>query len=176
MLSRSPMPVDTRDPAAMGVASFAMTSSFGRALLIERVGPEKRASPNLDARRRCKVSVGLAPRQALLLQPPFELVEAVLAEEGLIVERDHRHAVVAGGALGDLAFLDDGVQTLGLVVDRAGDFDRVEAGALGGAGQVVALVPVVDRAAPDHPAGLVEELKATPAFGGGDAHPRQAMD
>ena len=49
-----------------------------------------------------------SPHQPRLLHAPFELVEAVLAEEGFVREHHHRHAPVTGGALGDLVFLDDG--------------------------------------------------------------------
>ncbi|MBV8683129.1 MAG: hypothetical protein JO111_09670 [Caulobacteraceae bacterium] len=53
----------------------------------------------------------------MLAEAPPELLEAVLAEEGLAHKDDHRHAPVTAGALGALVLLDHGVQTLGFLVD-----------------------------------------------------------
>src|SRR3984957_20591327 len=111
-----------------------------------------------------------------LLQSPDQLVDAVLAEERLAAEHHHRHAPMAGRALVSLALLDDRRVAIGIGLHGGRERAPFQAGALRRSGQVVALVPVVDLATPDHLADLAQERQPAAAFGSGDAEMGQAVD
>ena len=82
----------------------------------------------------------------MLLHPPDQMIDAVLAEEGFIVEDEQRHAPVAGFALIGLVGGDLGVEPSCVLVHGALDIGSVEARLGQCAREVIALVPIVHLA------------------------------
>ena len=57
-----------------------------------------------------------SPLQAMLIEPPLELVEAILAEERFSVKNDQRNTIVAGSTLGVLIGFDNLSEPLSIMV------------------------------------------------------------
>src|SRR5688572_22638523 len=96
-----------------------------------------------------RASAGSATGEPSAEHLPLQLLETVLAEERLSVEHHQRHAPVAGGALVVLPTLYDRVEPARIRVNRRRHFREIEARPRSRLRQVVALVPIVDLAAPD---------------------------
>src|SRR3984957_7784843 len=104
-------------------------------------------------------STALAAGQTLAFHAPDQEVDAVLAEERLVVEREGPHAPMAGRGMRGLVILDHVLIAIEVGRDRSVHRGEIETGGFRGAREVIALVPSLHRAVPQHPADRIREFQ-----------------
>ena len=99
---------------------------------------------------RDRAESALALRQALALHAPDQEVDAVLAEERLVLEHEGRHAPMARRGVVFLVLRNHLLVAIRIGGDRGVHRGEIEAGVRGRAREMVALVPSGDRTIPQH--------------------------
>src|SRR6185503_3528629 len=96
-----------------------------------------------------EMASSVACAQTVLPHAPDEEIDAILAEEGFAREDHRRHAPVPGGLERVLVLRDHGIVPSGVRRDRGVELVQIETRPRRGVGEVRALVPAVDVAAPN---------------------------
>ena len=108
---------------------------------------------------RCAWRSELPLRQALALHAPDQEIDAVLAEERLVLEHEGRHAPMARGRVVLFVLRDHLLVAIRIGADRRIHRGEIEARLLGGAREMIALVPACHRAVPQHARDRVSECE-----------------
>src|ERR1043166_158663 len=121
-------------------------------------------------------STSLPAGQTFGFHAPDQEVDAVLAEERLLLEHEGRHAPMAGGGVVLFVVGYYRFQLVGVRLDRLVHRGEVEASRFRRAGEMAPLAPARDRAAPQTRCDRVNELKRAALRLCQRAEPRDAMD
>src|SRR5450432_114237 len=97
-------------------------------------------------------STSAAAGQSLACHPPDQHVDAVLAEERLVLEHESRHPPMPGSCMVLLIADDDALIGIGIGRDSRVHRGKIEARRGCGAGEVIALIPALDGSIPQNPA------------------------
>src|SRR4051794_21666152 len=104
----------------------------------------------------------LAAAETLALHAPDQEIDAVLPKERLVLERKCRHAPMARGGMVLLVTGDDPLVAIGIGGYRRIHRGEIEACGSGRHGEMVAFVPALDAAVPQHAADGIGKGERTP--------------
>ena len=136
--------------------------------------PNSHAAPLLG-RELEGTQLRLSLNEAVLPEAPDQLVEAILAKEGLAGEDHRRHPPMSRGSQSSIVVCETRVVLIRLVEYRCFKLIKIEAGSGGGISKMTSLVPSADPTVPKKSRHLTCKLEASAALVGRDAQPAEPV-